>query len=97
MVETVNEAVGVLRAGAGWIDMPIENARATIAAYIMKSIRLYRSQTKTSLFLATRIQRGSLTREPQITSLVTTKFDSMGDMLIWPTIMATEKVPQILT
>jgi hypothetical protein len=58
LAKKVNEAVGVLRAGAGWMEMPIEDARATIAAYILKSIRLDRSQTKTSLFLATRLHRG---------------------------------------
>ena len=31
------------------------------------------------------------TRVAQITSLVATKFDSMGDMLIWPIILASEK------
>jgi hypothetical protein len=58
LVETVNEAIGVLRAGAGWMEMPIEDARATIAAYIMKAIRLDRSQTKTAPSLATRLHRG---------------------------------------
>jgi hypothetical protein len=47
--------------------------------------------------VAGRAVHGSVTREPQITSLVATKLDSMGGMFIWPTIMASEKVPQILT